>query len=335
MKITVQAGAVELTDTKEQILSEEYNNLQKHLQGQENVELYSANRQQAERYYEKIKEEKEYPLSIRRDLIDIQPCSSHLADYFVNIPVAGRYGGVNVPVKTHKEIPKEAELCESKLYRDNGRFYINIVISCEEPETQQANGVLGIDLGLRNPVTGVVLSVAGQGKEQAEIEDVFFKGDSIKQTQCHYAYLRRHSSTRKPWKDKEYDKVRDQLHKITTAIAEKAEQENLAVAVGDLEDVQNQDRGRVLNRKLHRFPHYTFRKLLAYKCKERGIPYIEVDEAYTSQTCYKCGEQGERHKGLFQCGGSEMNADVNGAANIAKRALGKPETRSLLSAGAA
>ena len=89
-----------------------------------------------------------------------------------------------------------------------------------------------------------------------------------------------------------------------------------------------------MNRKLHRFPHFTIRKMLEYKCKDRGMGYKEVSEAYTSQRCCKCGEKGVRKKGLFKCNGTEINADVNGAWNISKRALGKPEIRSILGAGA-
>ena len=73
--------------------------------------------------------------------------------------------------------------------------------------------------------------------------------------------------------------------------------------------------------------------MMEYKCKERGLKYIEVSEAYTSQTCYKCGEKGERHKGIFKCNGMEISSDVNGALNILGRALGKSEIRSLLNAG--
>ncbi len=202
----------------------------------------------------------------------------------LKVPTAQRYGGLKLPIKTHQPIPDDAELCESKLYRENGRFYINITVSYEEPETIDAEGVIGIDLGLKRPVAGVTLSVADE-----TVEDVFFKGGTIKKTQAWYAYLRRNSPTGNKWRDKEHDKVRDQLHKITTKTAEKAEQENLSVAVGDLKDIQNQEKGKGMNRKLHRFPHYTFRKLLRYKFRERGVQYIEVNESYTTKTCYKCG----------------------------------------------
>ncbi len=104
VKKTVRGGVVDLTDVKESLLDREFENLQKFLRVDEDVELYSANRQQAERYYRKIKEGREYPISIRKDLIDVRECGSDVCDYFVKIPVAGRYGGVKVPVDTHIEI---------------------------------------------------------------------------------------------------------------------------------------------------------------------------------------------------------------------------------------
>lgn len=112
---TIQGGLVNLTKTRKNILNQEYTNLQRYLQGDEDIQLYSANKQQAERYYDKIKDDREYPISIRNDLIDVQECESDVCDYFIN-----------VPVNTHDEIPNDAEICESKLYRKDDRLFINI-----------------------------------------------------------------------------------------------------------------------------------------------------------------------------------------------------------------
>jgi hypothetical protein len=45
----VKAKVVGLTDTKHRILDHEYGGLQRFLQGDSSVELYSANKQQAQR----------------------------------------------------------------------------------------------------------------------------------------------------------------------------------------------------------------------------------------------------------------------------------------------
>lgn len=321
-----------MTNQKRTDLETEYRNFQKYIQGEEDVELYSAIKQDATRYYENIKEDKEYPISVRGQLIDIQECSSDIADYFVRVPTAQRYGGLNLPVKTDTEIRDDWEIGESKVIKEDGEFYIHISVSYEVEPVSNLHGVYGIDLGLRNPAVGVAL-VGGEGS-CPKVEAVDFHAQRIQKIQSRYSYLRRNTSTGKSWNSREHDKVNDALHKATTEIADYCQEHKLAVAVGDLEGIQDQDKGREMNRKLHRFPHYRFKQLLRYKLKERGLPLIEVDEAYTSQTCAKCGEEGDRYRGRFRCSGTETNSDVNGAWNIAKRAASKADISSLDDAGA-
>ncbi|MGQ9468732.1 MAG: hypothetical protein ACUVTD_02750 [Nitrososphaerales archaeon] len=95
MKLTIQCGVVGLTRRKKEILDREYSNLQRFLRGDGDVPLYSANKQQALRYYRKAKR-KEYPLSLRRDVISLQRAK---AFWFLKIPVYGIRGGIKVPVK--------------------------------------------------------------------------------------------------------------------------------------------------------------------------------------------------------------------------------------------
>jgi hypothetical protein len=71
MMLTVKCDVVRLTKRKRALLEAKYDNLQRFLQGERGVRLYSANRQQAERYYKRSKQGKEYPLSLRNDLIDL------------------------------------------------------------------------------------------------------------------------------------------------------------------------------------------------------------------------------------------------------------------------
>jgi len=61
-KKTIRAKIICLTKGKQRLLEDEYSNLQRLLHG-EDTKLYSANKQQALRYYKKIKPGKEYPLN--------------------------------------------------------------------------------------------------------------------------------------------------------------------------------------------------------------------------------------------------------------------------------
>ncbi|MDI6820451.1 MAG: hypothetical protein QMC89_06080, partial [Candidatus Hodarchaeaceae archaeon] len=89
----VRAKVVGLTNVKRQILDHEYEGLQRLLRGDPNVELHSANRRQAERFYRCVRPEREHPLSIRKDLIRIERRGTKLARYWVRIPVKPRRGG--------------------------------------------------------------------------------------------------------------------------------------------------------------------------------------------------------------------------------------------------
>lgn len=320
---TIQSGVVELTKVKKEELNNMWSNFQKFLRG-EDREVYSAHKQQAKRYYDKIKEDREYPISLRKDLVEVRECDSDIADYFIKIPSKQRYGGIKVPIRTHQEIPENAEIGESKLYKKDNRYFVNITISYSTEPVTNYKGVLGIDLGLRNPVTSVALPDS----------TVKFLGHQIRDIQAKYYYLRKNSSNDKSWRQREYNKVRDNLHKLTTKMADYCKEHKLMPVVGNLEGIQKQNKGRAMNRKLHRFPHYTFKKMLEYKCKERGLVMLEVDEKNTSKKCSKCDEFGSRYKGRFRCNGTETNSDVNGAYNICKRGLSKLETKSLDSLGA-
>lgn len=73
-------------------------------------------------------------------------------------------------------------------------------------------------------------------------------------------------------------------------------------------------------------------ELLRYKAALLRITVVSVTEEYTSQTCSVCKDMptkdnarkaNRKHRGLYICKdcGTVMNADINGARNIAKKYL--------------
>ncbi|MFX0162753.1 MAG: hypothetical protein ACFE68_05360 [Candidatus Hodarchaeota archaeon] len=79
VKKTIKAKIMHLTKVKQRLLEEEYDNLQRFLHG-EPVKLYSANKQQTKRFYKKIKPDKEYPISVRKDLLKVERRDTKIAD---------------------------------------------------------------------------------------------------------------------------------------------------------------------------------------------------------------------------------------------------------------
>jgi IS605 OrfB family transposase len=314
MRLTIQCGIIELTKSKQDVLEREYNNLQKFLQG-EDVTLYSANKQQALRYYRKVKQ-KEYPISLRKDLIDVQKAKTF---WFLKIPVVGVRGGLKVPIKPHREFPKNSILCESKIVRKDNKFIAMLTFEFETPKLRKCSSVLSIDLGEHFTATAVLL-------QDRNVMKVQFYGREIRGIRRHYSWLRKRLQERGLTKvvkrigRKENRCVSDILHKVSTDIVNLADSSNSCIVLGDLTGIRNQRRGKLLNRIVSNMTYYKLTKMIEYKAQLLGIPVIQVSEAYTSQECHICGEIGKRKsQGLFVCKKcGEWNADYNGARNIAK-----------------
>jgi len=314
----IKAKIVHLTKIKEKLLTEEYENLQKFLHEGGNVKLYSANKQQAKRYYKKIKQNREYPLSIRKDLIKIHNRETKLVKYWVRIPVAGKRGGIWLPVKPHTDFPDEYEICESKVIKRDGKFFIHITIKKEIEIKQSYSSILAIDIGER------VIATAVLSCEQRPL----FYGREIRGIRRHYAWLRRRLGKKKLLKvikrigHKEKMIVNDILHKISREIINTAKEHNAVIVLGDLKGIRQHAKGKRFNRIVSNMPYYKLTKMIEYKANWLGIKVIKLSEKYTSITCSRCGEKGNRpYQGLFRCPecGYRVNADFNGVKNILKR----------------
>ena len=124
-----------LTNIKQMALAQEYENLQHYLQTGEDKGLYSANKQQAGRFYKVVKTGKKYPLSIRNDLIRIKHNPNTIAEYWCRIPVKIVRGGLWIGIiRPYEPIPKDAKICESKLYKRDTHWFLDVVVEKEVSE---------------------------------------------------------------------------------------------------------------------------------------------------------------------------------------------------------
>ena len=143
---------------------------------------------------------------------------------------------------------------------------------------------------------------------------------------------------------------KDFLHKISTQLAEnqgvikieKLQVKNMSKsAKGSAEAPgRNVKAKSCLNRSILDQGWSMFATMLRYKLAERGGQLVEVDPAYTSQTCAKCGSidrANRQDQATFSCVacGHTDNADVNAARNIHQaRALAvEPPKRTLRRVG--
>ncbi len=259
---------------------------------------------------------------------------STIARWWIRIPIK-KGERRNYPLRMapeHEEILADhsVKICNSVFIRKGGRFYIHLKI--KKPVSQAfepRSRVLAVDLGERNVATSVIV-------DAGLVRDPRFFARAIRGLRRHYAWLRRrlqelqHFRTLRRIGNVERRKVDDLLHKTAKEIVAMATREKAPIAIGDLTHISQRSpkssmtRGKRFRRIVHSMPTRRLITYIKYKAAWAGVPVFLVNEAYTSQKCHKCGIKGSRpNQGLFRCPscGWTGNADINGAANIGKRAL--------------
>ncbi len=221
------------------------------------------------------------------------------------------------------------------------------------PSYQSTNppAVLGVDLGIKKTAVAVLLSSKGKvtmdelcfivNKErqakifrldkriqsiQRELETRIMDGHPHNQLNVKLSQLRTRVRA-----------VREQelgyaVNHLVDFILQLKERYNLFVSVGYPKDIQkNHQRGsgnKSLRRMLNMWCYRLFITKLKHKLERQGFePYrvVAVGEKHTSKTCSRCFSKNitRSSQGRFVCHqcNYELNADLNGARNIAKRLI--------------
>ena len=320
---TIRAKIVSLTKSKEQKLWNEYTNFQLALRNVD-APLYSATKQQAQRLLKRIKGEiREQPLVIRRDLFKIQRRDTKLSRWWARIPVFKKSIWVAVKLPKNQESLLGLDIRECRLVKEVKNWSLRITVQKETFMLDPKN-ILAVDLGEKHIATTVLL------RNGAFVNPGFY-GERVRGLRRHYAWLRKRLGEKKTLdtvrkvKDSERRKVNDILHKISKHIVDEAIAGGACIVLGDLKGIRQRSRGRRMNRIVANMPYFRLSTYIAYKASWAGVPVYKVKEAWTSKTCHRCGQLGERlSQGLFRCPSCHLvyNADLNGAINIAKRFSG-------------
>jgi len=196
-----------------------------------------------------------------------------------------------------------------------GRWYCNIV--CEvEIKALGGNADIGVDLGLKS----VAKCSDGPELERA----TFYRDLEPKLAEAQRRKRKRQVRTI-------HAKIANRRNKFSRALVKRAR----SITVGN-----------VSASKLAKTPMAKsvldagwsmLRTYLRYKCDHAGVAYVEVDEAYTTQTCSECGclSGPKGREGLavrrWVCGdcGAEHDRDQNAALNIARLGCETPGLKGL------
>lgn len=212
---------------------------------------------------------------------------------------------------------------ETDLICRDGVWLLHAVIdSPEAPQREPVNGFLGVDLGIVNVAT----TSDGDRMSGARLNRYRKRQQRIRRR----LQAKKTSSARRLLKKRRRKEQRfaaDVNHQISKRIVAEAERTGRGIAVEQLTGIRDRVRLRKPQRAtLHTWAFAQLGQFLAYKAGQAGVVIAQVDPAYTSQRCHRCGwidKKNRRSQALFICGrcGFVGHADHNAAHNIAQRGV--------------
>jgi IS605 OrfB family transposase len=208
---------------------------------------------------------------------------------------------------------------ECDLVHRGGMWFLYASVEVAEPELIDPAGFLGVDMGIAN----IAYDCDGSRYAGARLN----------------GYRRRQLRLRKRLQAKDTKSARRLLarrrrkearhaanvnHRIAKRIVAEAVRTGRGIAVEDLTGIRERVRLRKPQRvTLSSWSFHQLGAFLSYKARRAGVPLVEVDPRYTSQTCNRCGHRDKRNRPdqeTFVCRscGVVAHADHNAALNIAR-----------------
>jgi IS605 OrfB family transposase len=235
--------------------------------------------------------------------------------------IAGRQE-ISFTFGNYASLDKNRMCGEADLVYKHGKFFLHVVIEIPDGVPFDPKGVLGVDKGIVNIAStsdGDVFS----GKQVDKVRERYSKiRQSLQKAGTKSA--KRHL---KKIAKKQSRFQRDTNHCISEQIVAKAKDTQRAIALEDLSGIRLRQTVRRADRQ--RFGNWAFYQLdsfIEYKAKIEGVPVIKVNPRNTSRNCSVCGfvsKSNRKSQSVFSClsCGITMNADINGAVNIASKAI--------------
>lgn len=312
------------TNFKLQCIEHEYNGFQQWMQFGIDQGIYSTYKN-SKTWGRKIIYYQEYPLSLWSQWMKLEQNKSGT---WLRFKTKLKRGGIWLPIKLHQSIPNDCILKDSELtYNHKKNWYEVRLAFSKEFQANNHKNVLAIDIGEK------VMATVVCGDQIGNHTKPYFYGREIRGIRRHYSWLRKRLGERKLLKiikkvgKREHNKIDSLIHDIIKKILILCYKHNIGyIFLGDMKDIMEsaKNKGRRMRRITGNFTYNKFREILRYKAEWRGIHVIEVNEAYSSQCCSRCGNIGIRpNQGLFRCHNcySELNADYNAVKNIFKRGM--------------
>jgi putative transposase len=221
----------------------------------------------------------------------------------------------------HLKLLRERRRGESDLVFRDGTWFL--IATCEilEPEAFEPVDWIGVDRGIVNLAT-----TSDSDNFQGRGLGRYRRWQARKRQELQASRTKSATRRLKRRARREQRHVTHVNHKISKQIVAVAERTGRGVALEELSGIRDRVRlHRHQRATLSSWPFHQLGAHIAYKAKRAGVPFLEVDPAYTSQRCPRCGESSRRNRPIrdyFSCRrcGLAGPADVVAAVNVRNRA---------------
>jgi putative transposase len=200
-------------------------------------------------------------------------------------------------------------------------WYLFATCNVDEPDPQDVDDALGVDLGVTNIAT--------------DSDGTIYSGRVIKSVRYRHRRLRNRLQKKgtksarrlKRLAGQESRFARDVNHVISKQLVSAAERTKRAIALEDLRGIRTRVRARRQQRTiLHSWAFFQLRAFIVYKALLAGVPIHVVDPRNTSRKCPGCGHIAKANRpsqAIFRCVkcGCAGHAGTIAAGNI--RVLGR------------
>ena len=239
---------------------------------------------------------------------------------------------LEIPLPKSFDFSKTENISIVNLVYTYGHYELHFVYKIEKPDVSKADGIAGVDIGEIHPM----VSHDGQHttifngryiRSLYRLRNKVLAAMNAKIDRCKRHSQRWWHLVRRKWKHirKIDNQIRDCLHKHTTHFVKRCYQSGIGtIVIGDLTGIRdNINYGKRANQKLHQWAFGKITELITYKAKSLGIRVVSINEAYTSQTCPKCGNRKKPTNRNYTCEcGFQYHRDGVGAVNIRQKYLG-------------
>jgi IS605 OrfB family transposase len=281
----------------------------------------------------------EHPLRLVNRAAKFDHDAGRSAEFVWNVPQPGRGTNFWIPLRINPEqrelwfdlLGDDAKAGEVRVQQNRTSLIVHVTIEhdVKDPEPSDDPTHVGFDIGESALITGCALQA------DAPTDPFLIDGGRARHL-CKEMFTTLRRMQERGVAESRRDDRYDHYGNALTDIVEKASHdaveyaESFADPVIVMEDLtfirERLDYGKYMNRRLHAWAFAQLQSRIEDKATEAGIPVRFVNPAYTSKTCHDRKRIGRRsNQAEFRCPNPECHvstfqADINAAANIARRA---------------